>query len=92
MTSVPKVVEYSVSGQSEVRRHPVTSGPAWCLAIGGERRDCAWCNSPSADCEARTLAVGTEEGFVCLFSLTKEGLEYARVFDRQEGRILCLAW
>jgi len=38
------------------------------------------------------MAVGTEEGFVCLFSLTNEGPEYMKVLDRQEGRILCLAW
>lgn len=72
-----QVVEYDLPRQCELRRHPVTSGPAWCLAIDGE---------------ARTMAVGTEEGFVCLFSITSEGLEYNRVFDRQEGRILCLAW
>ena len=44
-----QVVEYDLVGQCEARRHPVTSGPAWCLAI---------------DKEARTLAVGTEEGSV----------------------------
>jgi len=72
-----QVVEYDLGRQCEMRRHPVTSGPAWCLAIDGD---------------ARTMAVGTEEGFVCLFNLTTEGLEYSRVLDRQEGRILCLAW
>ena len=36
-------------GQCEAKRHPVTSGPAWCLAI---------------DKEATTMAVGTEEGCV----------------------------
>ena len=29
---------------------------------------------------------------MCLFSLTNEGPEYMKVLDRQEGRILCLAW
>jgi len=72
-----QVVEYDLLSQCEAKRHPVTSGPAWCLAI---------------DKEATTMAVGTEEGFVCLFSLTSEGLEYLKVLDRQEGRILCLAW
>jgi len=72
-----QVVEYDLLHQREARRHPVTSGAAWCLAI---------------DPSARLLAVGTEEGFVCLFQLGQEGLEYSRVLDRQEGRILCLAW
>jgi len=72
-----QVVEYDLLHQREARRHPVTSGAAWCLAI---------------DPAARLMAVGTEEGFVCLFQLGEEGLEYSRVLDRQEGRILCLAW
>lgn len=55
----------------------MTSGPAWCLAID---RNCS------------RMAVGTEDGFVCLFTITEEGLEYEKVLDRQEGRILCLSW
>jgi len=72
-----QVVEYDLEKLCEARRHAVTSGPAWCLAIdkGGNK-----------------MAVGTEEGFVCLFNLTADGLDYNRVLDRQEGRILCLAW
>jgi len=72
-----QVVEYDLERLCEARRHAVTSGPAWCLAIdkGGSK-----------------MAVGTEEGFVCLFNITGEGLDYNRVLDRQEGRILCLAW
>ena len=38
------------------------------------------------------LAVGTEEGFVCLFEVTNEGLDFDKVLDKQEGRILCLDW
>lgn len=72
-----QVVQYDLARLCEARRHAVTSGPAWCLAI---------------DTGATKMAVGTEEGFVCLFSITKEGLDYSRVLDRQEGRILCLAW
>ena len=29
------------------------------------------------------MAVGTEEGFVCLFTITEEGLEYLKVLDKQ---------
>ena len=72
-----QVVQYDLDKLCEARRHAVTSGPAWCLAIdkGGTK-----------------MAVGTEEGFVCLFNITEEGMDYNRVLDRQEGRILCLAW
>jgi U3 small nucleolar RNA-associated protein 4 len=38
------------------------------------------------------IAVGTVEGFVCLLNITGEGLDYNRVLDIQEGKILCLAW
>jgi len=72
-----QVVTYDLEGRREKRRHLVTSGPAWCLAI---------------DSASVHLAVGTEEGFVCLFTITEEGLDYVKVLDRQEGRILCLAW
>ena len=37
-------------------------------------------------CEDSTntkMAVGTEEGFVCLFTITEEGLEYLKVLDKQ---------
>jgi len=72
-----QVVQYDLDRLCEARRHAVTSGPAWCLAIdkGGTK-----------------MAVGTEEGFVCLFNITEESMDYNRVLDRQEGRILCLAW
>ena len=72
-----QVVEYDLDTRREARRYPVTSGPAWCTAVD---RGCS------------RLAVGTEDGFVCLFAVTAEGLEYERVLDRQEGRILAVAW
>lgn len=42
--------------------------------------------------ETGKLAVGTEEGFVCLFDVTVEGLDFDKVLDKQEGRVLCLDW
>jgi len=72
-----QVVEYDLVTRQEAARYPVTSGPAWCLAV---------------DKDNTTLAVGTEDGLVCLFTITEGGLEYDKVLDRQEGRILCLAW
>ena len=72
-----QVVEYDLDKRSEAKRYPVTSGPAWCLAVD---RSCS------------RLAVGTEDGFVCLFSISEEGLEDEKVLDRQEGRILCVSW
>ncbi|XP_076322453.1 U3 small nucleolar RNA-associated protein 4 homolog isoform X2 [Tachypleus tridentatus] len=56
---------------------PVTSGPAWCQGFN-ERKS--------------LLAVGTEDGYVCLFHVQDDGVDFEKTFDRQEGRILCLAW
>ena len=38
------------------------------------------------------LAVGTEEGYVCLYSVVDDGLDFVKVLDKQEGRIFCLDW
>uniref|UniRef100_T1J505 Uncharacterized protein n=1 Tax=Strigamia maritima TaxID=126957 RepID=T1J505_STRMM len=38
------------------------------------------------------LAIGTEEGYICLFDVDNKEAEYERALDKQEGRILCLAW
>jgi len=55
----------------------VTSGPAWCLDI---------CKP------TKQIAVGTEEGYVNIFNILKDSLEFHRLLDKQEGRILCTAW
>ena len=42
----------------------MTSGPAWCMKF----------NKASGQ-----LAVGTEEGYVCLYNVVEEGLDFAKV-------------
>ncbi|QQP39139.1 Cirhinlike, partial [Caligus rogercresseyi] len=42
--------------------------------------------------KSQRLAVGTEEGVVCLFRENAAGLVYEKCLDKQEGRILCIAW
>jgi len=71
------VIEYDLNRLCAKSHHSVTSGPAWCISI---------------DRTNSKMAVGTEEGFVCLFTITDDGLEYLKVLDKQEGRILCLSW
>jgi hypothetical protein len=44
--------------------YSVTSGPAWCLA---------------ADGDGSRIAVGTEEGFVSIFSVLTDSLEFLKV-------------
>ena len=55
----------------------VTSGAAWCMKYNEVRNK---------------LAVGTEEGFVCIFDVVPDGLNFDKVLDKQEGRILSLDW
>lgn len=53
------------------------AGPVWCL---------------TTDSTNRYLAAGTEDGCVVLFDTDYNSLQYLKSFDRQEGRILCIAW
>ena len=79
MSDCPKKISVGLVVNHVTVFQAVTSGPAWCLA---------------ADKAGSRLACGTEEGFVCLFRIVSADSqpEYERVLDRQEGRILCLAW
>ncbi|KAL1439384.1 hypothetical protein MTO96_010396 [Rhipicephalus appendiculatus] len=55
----------------------VTSGAAWCLA---------------EDRQKTRLAVGTEDGRVCIYEVTEDGLNFQKMLNKQESRIMCLAW
>ncbi|KAJ0178260.1 hypothetical protein K1T71_006083 [Dendrolimus kikuchii] len=47
----------------------------------------AWCLDVSFD---NTLAaVGTEQGYLNLYTVTEGDISYKKLFDKQEGRILC---
>ena len=71
------VLEHDLHSLATRNQFAVTSGPAWCMQYNAARN---------------RLAVGTEEGYVCLFEVTEDGLSHDRVLDKQEGRVMCLAW
>ena len=52
----------------------LTGNAAWCLDVNPE-------NS--------LVAVGTEQGYVNLYSVDNDEIIYNKLFDKQEGRILC---
>ena len=52
-------------------------GAAWCMKYNKSRNK---------------LAIGTEEGFVCIFDVTPDGLNFDKILDKQEGRVLSLDW
>ena len=56
---------------------PVTSGSAWCMKYNEKRGK---------------IAVGTEEGFVCIFDVVGDGLCFDKILDKQEGRVMSLDW
>ena len=71
------VLEYDLERLNTRAEFAVTSGPSWCMAYHAE---------------SNRLAVGTEEGYVCLFQVEPNGLTYEKVLDKQEGRVLCMDW
>lgn len=71
------VVEYDCYSLSVKYSVHVTGGAAWCLHINAAQTH---------------LAVGTEDGYVNIFSITEDSLKYEKILDKQEGRILCLSW
>lgn len=52
----------------------LTGNAAWCLAVNRAEDH---------------IAVGTEEGHLNIFQVDEYGLNYVKIFDKQDGRILC---
>lgn len=71
------VTEYDLKKLKPKELAPSNAGPIWCLC------KCA---------TQQLLAAGTEDGCVVLFSTQDESLMYRQAFDKQEGRILSIAW
>lgn len=47
----------------------------------------SWCMDVNRDEDL--IAVGTEEGYLNIYQVDDSGLNYVKIFDKQEGRILC---
>lgn len=71
------VVEYDLVNLKPKCAVPSSFGVCWCMSIS-EKSKC--------------LAVGTEEGYICLFEIFDGGIQYEKILDKQEGRIMCLAF
>lgn len=69
--------EYDLANNKIKQSYDVNSSPAWCLAI---------------DKADELLAVGTEDGYICVFKLYDNFVEYDKVLDKTDNRILCLDW
>lgn len=71
------ITEYDLYTLKPKQNLPVTSGAAWCLDLNKTKT---------------YLAVGTESGYINLFSLANDEMQFEKLLDRQEGRILCLKY
>nr|XP_022336993.1 U3 small nucleolar RNA-associated protein 4 homolog [Crassostrea virginica] len=71
------VVEYDLKKLEPKASASSNAGPVWCL---------------TTDSHGKFLAAGTEDGCVVLFDTDYHSLQYYRSFDKQEGRILSIAW
>ncbi|XP_065212187.1 U3 small nucleolar RNA-associated protein 4 homolog [Planococcus citri] len=56
---------------------PVTSGPCWCIDT----------NSKDS-----LIAAGTEEGYINIINVHDDSILHEKLLDKQQGRILCIAW
>lgn len=71
------VIEYDLVSLSPKYEVAVTGGAAWCMDVNKSKTQ---------------LAVGTEDGYINTFNITDDYLIYDKIFDKQEGRILCIKW
>ncbi|KAG8034811.1 hypothetical protein G9C98_007887 [Cotesia typhae] len=71
------VTEYNLSTLSKKKELAVTGGASWCLDI-----------NPSKT----RVAVGTEDGYINIFTVLEDFLRYEGLLDKQKGRILCIKW
>ncbi|CAG7652969.1 unnamed protein product [Allacma fusca] len=71
------VVEHDLVTRKMKRQYMATSGPVWNMSVNPDRT---------------LLGAVTEDGFVNIFQVLEDELQFVKVLDRQEGRILCLSW
>lgn len=68
------LVEWDIEKLCVKKTAVLTGYAAWCLDV----------NSTNS-----MVAVGTEQGYVNLFSVEDDDIVYKKLFDKQEGRIMC---
>ncbi|XP_046433758.1 U3 small nucleolar RNA-associated protein 4 homolog [Neodiprion fabricii] len=74
---VGMVIEYDLGSLAPKYEVAVTGGAAWCMDVNKSKTQ---------------IAVGTEDGYINTFNVTDDYLIYDKIFDKQEGRILCIKW
>ncbi|XP_053606574.1 U3 small nucleolar RNA-associated protein 4 homolog isoform X2 [Plodia interpunctella] len=95
---IPGVENGSVEALGWVNNRLLSTGLGGALVEWDLERSCvkatvlltgyaAWCLDVNSD--NTTVAVGTEQGYVNLYNVENDDIVYQKLFDKQEGRIMC---
>ena len=69
--------EYDLTNNRIKRSYDVRSGPVWCMTLNATHDK---------------IAVGTEDGSTCVYQVNDDSLEFDKLLDKNEHRILCIDW
>ncbi|XP_062540548.1 U3 small nucleolar RNA-associated protein 4 homolog [Armigeres subalbatus] len=69
------LVEWDLRLLAVKRTILVTGNAAWCLDVSKDEKK---------------LAVGTEGGYINIYSVENDEINYEKILDKQEGRIICI--
>ncbi|XP_054169087.1 U3 small nucleolar RNA-associated protein 4 homolog [Oppia nitens] len=69
--------EYDLKNSSIKSSYNGRSGPIWCMAL---------------DATNSLIAVGSEDAMISVYRLFDESLNFEKVLDRSDNRILCIKW
>ena len=72
-----EVIEWDLESLTEKNRADATGGPVWCIAASRNKQ---------------LLAAGCEDGSIRLFDIQYDAFEPLKTLDKQESRVLSLAW
>ncbi|XP_023224125.1 U3 small nucleolar RNA-associated protein 4 homolog isoform X1 [Centruroides sculpturatus] len=72
-----EIAEYDLIKLTSKYSFPVHSSPCHCMAVNTKKA---------------AIAVGTENGYICIFKITSNDLNFEKTLSKQEGRIICIAW
>ena len=69
-----ELIEWNLQTLKPRYKQHVTGNAIWCLDVNREGTE---------------IAIGTEEGYINIFDISDNQLQYKNLFDKQEGRVLC---
>ncbi|GLV34548.1 lethal (3) 72Dn [Carabus blaptoides fortunei] len=69
------LIEYNLRNLCPKSTIPITGGVGWCMDV---------------HCQTSRLVIGTEQGYINVYTVTNDSVDYDKILDKQEGRILCL--